>query len=112
MFTRTLTVGTRGSALAMTQTESVVAALQAHHPALAVRVQRITTKVPLRLDRPGGVHGIHVSAGSTEFSCSGEIATLNTGDTLLCDRSTADAVEIRPFSIAEIIVIDLQQLAR
>jgi uncharacterized protein len=79
---------------------------------VAQRVRRITTKVPLRLDRPDDVHGIHVSAGNTEFSCSGEIGTLNTGDTLLCDRSTADAVEIRPFSIAEIIVIDLQQLAR
>src|SRR5690349_20715695 len=52
MTTRTLTVGTRGSALAMTQTESVVAALRAHHPALAVRIQRITTTGDVMRDVP------------------------------------------------------------
>ena len=52
MNTRTLTVGTRGSALAMTQTESVVAALRAHHPVLTVRVQRITTTGDVMRDVP------------------------------------------------------------
>jgi hydroxymethylbilane synthase len=41
---RTLTVGTRGSALALTQTASVVTALRARDPGLDIRVQRITTK--------------------------------------------------------------------
>ena len=65
MNTRTLTVGTRGSALAMTQTESVVAALRAHHPALTVRVQRITTTGDVMRDVPlamiGG-RGVFVDA--------------------------------------------------
>ena len=65
MTTRTLTVGTRGSALAMTQTESVAAALQAHHSALAVRVQRITTTGDVMRDVPlasiGG-RGVFVDA--------------------------------------------------
>jgi hydroxymethylbilane synthase len=65
MTTRTLTVGTRGSALAMTQTESVVAAFRAHHPELEVRVQRITTKGDVMRDVPlatiGG-RGVFVDA--------------------------------------------------
>jgi hydroxymethylbilane synthase len=62
---RTLTVGTRGSALAMTQTESVVAALRALHPGLEVQVQRITTKGDVMRDVPlariGG-RGVFVDA--------------------------------------------------
>ena len=65
MTTRALTVGTRGSALAMTQTESVVAGIRAHHPALAVRVQRITTTGDVMRDVPlatiGG-RGVFVDA--------------------------------------------------
>jgi len=65
MTTRTLTVGTRGSALAMTQTESVVAALRARHPGLEVRVQRITTTGDVMRDVPlatiGG-RGVFVDA--------------------------------------------------
>jgi hydroxymethylbilane synthase len=65
MTLRTLTVGTRGSALAMTQTESVVAALQALCPGLEVRVQRITTKGDVMRDVPlariGG-RGVFVDA--------------------------------------------------
>ena len=49
---RTLTVGTRGSALAMTQTESVVAALRALHPGREIRVQRITTRGDVMRDVP------------------------------------------------------------
>jgi hydroxymethylbilane synthase len=63
--TRTLTVGTRGSALAMTQTESVVSALRALHPGLEIRVQRITTKGDVMRDVPlvriGG-RGVFVDA--------------------------------------------------
>jgi hydroxymethylbilane synthase len=62
---RTLTVGTRGSALAMTQTESVVAALRALHAGLEIRVQRITTKGDVMRDVPlariGG-RGVFVDA--------------------------------------------------
>ena len=62
---RTLTVGTRGSALALTQTESVVATLRARHPGLDVRVQRITTKGDVMRDVPlatlGG-RGVFVDA--------------------------------------------------
>jgi len=62
---RTLTVGTRGSALALTQTGSVVAALQALHPGLDIRVQRITTKGDVMRDVPlatlGG-RGVFVDA--------------------------------------------------
>lgn len=65
MALRTLTVGTRGSALAMTQTESVVAALRALHPGLDIRVQRITTKGDVMRDVPlatiGG-RGVFVDA--------------------------------------------------
>ena len=65
MSSRTFTVGTRGSALAMTQTESVVAALRAQHPTLAVRVQRITTTGDVMRDVPlatiGG-RGVFVDA--------------------------------------------------
>jgi hydroxymethylbilane synthase len=49
----------------MTQTESVVAAIRAHHPALAVRVQRITTTGDVMRDVPlatiGG-RGVFVDA--------------------------------------------------
>jgi hydroxymethylbilane synthase len=60
-----LTVGTRGSALALTQTEAVVAALRALHPWLDVRIQRITTKGDVMRDVPlatlGG-RGVFVDA--------------------------------------------------
>jgi hydroxymethylbilane synthase len=62
---RRLTVGTRGSALALTQTESVIAALRALHPGLDVRVERITTKGDVMRDVPlatlGG-RGVFVDA--------------------------------------------------
>jgi len=65
MTKRTLTIGTRGSALAMTQTESVVAALRARHAGLDVRVQRITTTGDVMRDVPlatiGG-RGVFVDA--------------------------------------------------
>jgi len=65
MAPRTLIVGTRGSALAMTQTESVVASLRALHHGLEVRVQRITTKGDVMRDVPlariGG-RGVFVDA--------------------------------------------------
>lgn len=65
MFAHTLTVGTRGSALALTQTESVVAALNALHPDTQIRVQRITTKGDVLRDTPlsalGG-RGVFVDA--------------------------------------------------
>ena len=65
MTTRTLTVGTRGSALALTQTESVIAVLCALHPGLDVRVERITTKGDVMRDVPlatlGG-RGVFVDA--------------------------------------------------
>jgi hydroxymethylbilane synthase len=65
MALRTLTVGTRGSALAMTQTDSVVAALRSLHPGLEIRVQRITTKGDVMRDVPlariGG-RGVFVDA--------------------------------------------------
>lgn len=41
---RTLVAGTRGSALALAQTELVLAALRAAHPAIALRVERIHTE--------------------------------------------------------------------
>jgi hydroxymethylbilane synthase len=65
MTKRTLTVGTRGSALAMTQTESVVAALRARHAGLDVRVQRITTTGDVMRDVPlatMGGRGVFVDA--------------------------------------------------
>lgn len=62
---RTLIVGTRGSALALTQTDSVIAALRALRPGLDVRVQRITTKGDVMRDVPlatlGG-RGVFVDA--------------------------------------------------
>jgi len=65
MKTRTLTVGTRGSVLALTQTDSVVRALCGHNPGLDVRVQRITTKGDALRDVPlaalGG-RGVFVDA--------------------------------------------------
>lgn len=47
----TLTIGTRGSKLALAQTELVRAALLAHHPELTVAVERITTRGDVILDR-------------------------------------------------------------
>jgi hydroxymethylbilane synthase len=65
MAKRTLTVGTRGSALALTQTESVIAALRVHHPGLDVHVTRISTKGDVMRDVPlaaiGG-RGVFVDA--------------------------------------------------
>ena len=62
---RTLTVGTRGSALAVTQTESVMATLRVLHPGLDVRMERITTKGDVLRDVPlttlGG-RGVFVDA--------------------------------------------------
>ena len=47
----TIIIGTRGSKLALAQTEIVRAALLAHHPGLTVVVERITTRGDLILDR-------------------------------------------------------------
>jgi hydroxymethylbilane synthase len=62
---RTVTVGTRGSALALTQTESVMATLRVLHPGLDVRMERITTKGDVLRDVPlatlGG-RGVFVDA--------------------------------------------------
>jgi hydroxymethylbilane synthase len=64
-FSRTLVVGTRGSALALTQTGMVVDALRALHPGLDVEVRRITTKGDVMRDVPlaniGG-RGVFVDA--------------------------------------------------
>ncbi len=49
---RTVTIGTRGSALALTQTALVRAALLARQPDLTVEVLRITTRGDAILDRP------------------------------------------------------------
>ena len=49
---RPLVVGTRGSALALTQTGTVVDALRARHPGLEVRVERIATKGDVMRDVP------------------------------------------------------------
>jgi hydroxymethylbilane synthase len=49
---RTLTIGTRGSKLALIQTELVRAALLARHPDLTVNVERITTRGDVILDQP------------------------------------------------------------
>lgn len=48
----TLTVGTRGSPLALAQTRAVVAALQSHHPDVACEIRRITTKGDVMRDVP------------------------------------------------------------
>lgn len=50
--TRPLVVGTRGSALALAQTALVCDALRARHPALEIRVERITTTGDARDDVP------------------------------------------------------------
>lgn len=47
----TITIGTRGSKLALVQTELVRAALLARHPGLIVAVERITTRGDVILDR-------------------------------------------------------------
>ena len=47
-----LVVGTRGSALAVAQTELVCDALRAAHPGLSLRVERITTTGDIRADVP------------------------------------------------------------
>ncbi|MGH7636746.1 MAG: hydroxymethylbilane synthase, partial [Gemmatimonadaceae bacterium] len=49
---RDLVVGTRGSALAMAQTELVCTALRARHPGLRIRIERITTTGDVRADVP------------------------------------------------------------
>jgi hydroxymethylbilane synthase len=49
---RTLTIGTRGSKLALAQSALVQAALQTQHPHLAVAITSITTKGDVLLDRP------------------------------------------------------------
>ena len=49
---RTLTIGTRGSPLALAQTDLVRAALLAAHPSIAVEVARITTRGDVLLDQP------------------------------------------------------------
>ena len=60
-----LIVGTRGSALALAQTRTVVAALHALHPGLEIRVERIATKGDVMRDVPlaalGG-RGVFVDA--------------------------------------------------
>lgn len=62
---RSYTVGTRGSALALTQTASVITALRLLHPGCDLAVQRITTKGDVMLDVPlaalGG-RGVFVDA--------------------------------------------------
>jgi hydroxymethylbilane synthase len=62
---RTFTVGTRGSALALTQTASVISALRALHPGLDLGVQRIATRGDVLRDVPlatlGG-RGVFVDA--------------------------------------------------
>lgn len=47
-----LTIGTRGSKLALTQTELVRQALLRAHPGLEIELERITTRGDLLLDRP------------------------------------------------------------
>lgn len=47
---RSLVVGTRGSALALVQTDSVCDALRALYPGLAIRVERITTTGDVRAE--------------------------------------------------------------
>ncbi len=49
---RTITIGTRGSALALVQTEIVRAAILAANPDLTIAVRRITTRGDAILDRP------------------------------------------------------------
>lgn len=49
---RTLRIGTRGSKLALVQSELVRAALVQHHPGLEVELVRITTRGDAVLDRP------------------------------------------------------------
>ena len=49
---RRLTIGTRGSKLALAQTELVRRALAAAHPGLEIAVERITTRGDIVLDRP------------------------------------------------------------
>ena len=62
---RTYTVGTRGSALALTQTASVIDALRARHSGIDLGVRRITTKGDVMHDVPlatlGG-RGVFVDA--------------------------------------------------
>lgn len=47
-----ITLGTRGSKLALVQTELVRAALQRAHPQIQTRIETITTKGDIVLDRP------------------------------------------------------------
>jgi hydroxymethylbilane synthase len=50
--TATLTIGTRGSKLALAQTELVRQALVAAHPGLEIAIERITTRGDIVRDRP------------------------------------------------------------
>ena len=63
--TRSLTIGTRASRLALAQTALVQEALHAAHPTLEIRFKTITTKGDIALDRPlreiGGA-GLFVTA--------------------------------------------------
>ena len=65
MTRRRITIGTRGSALALTQTASVIDTLRSLHPGLDVGVRRITTKGDVMRDVPlatlGG-RGVFVDA--------------------------------------------------
>lgn len=63
---RELVVGTRGSTLALTQTESVCAALRAIEPGLRIRVERITTTGDARADVPLSVLGRGVFVSEIE----------------------------------------------
>jgi hydroxymethylbilane synthase len=49
---RVITIGTRSSKLALTQTNMIKAALESAHPGLEVRIEHITTKGDIILDRP------------------------------------------------------------
>ncbi|MGI8547942.1 MAG: hydroxymethylbilane synthase [Gemmatimonadaceae bacterium] len=49
---RTVRIGTRGSALALVQSEMVAAAIRAHNPGVAVELVRITTRGDAVQDRP------------------------------------------------------------
>ena len=52
MTRRVITIGTRGSALALAQTELVRRALSQRHPGLVIQVERITTTGDRLLDQP------------------------------------------------------------
>lgn len=54
---RTIRIGTRGSALALIQSEMVAAAIRAHDPKISVQLVRITTRGDAIQDRPLSVIG-------------------------------------------------------